>query len=240
MLSENHARTYREVTAQLAARTGIPIVLEETVTWQVRQQMLLRGEIHLGFLCGLPYAIEARQLDLLGAPVMAGKRYQGRPIYFSDVVVRADSPYQRFEDLRGARWCYNEPGSHSGYNVVRSYLARQGWENRFFASAEESGAHLDSLRWVREGRADASAIDSTVLDCESSEGLRVIERLGPSPIQPAVASLTLDEGLRSRLRRALLDIWLTGHPMTHFAPVMDADYDPIRKMLAEAEGVRLA
>lgn len=237
MLSENHARAYREVAAQLEQRTGHSIRLEESIPWPERQRGLLAGDFQLGFLCGLPYVEESRQLDLLGAPVMRGDRYQGRPIYFSDVVVRSESPYQRFEELRGTRWCYNEPGSHSGYNVVRSYLARHGW-NRFFASAEESGSHLTSLDWVRQGRADASAIDTTVP--ESLEGLRVIKTLGPSPIQPAVASLHLEPEVRHALRSALLEIRLHDQVMTHFAPVVDADYDPIRRMLAEAGELRLA
>lgn len=238
MLSENHSRAYRQVVSALADRTGYRISFEETVSWQSRQRLLLEGKVHLGFLCGLPYAIESRQLDILGAPVMVGKRYGGRPVYFSDVIVREDSPYTCFEDLRGCRWCYNEPGSHSGYNVVRSYLARRGLGSGFFGSAEESGAHLVSAEWVRSGRADASAVDSTVL--ESMTGLRVVEVLGPSPIQPAVASLTLSEDVRARLREALLRVQLSGHPMTHFVPMTDADYDPIRRMLAEAETVSLA
>lgn len=237
MLSENHARAYREVAAQLEQLTGHSIRLEESIPWWERQRGLLSGDFQLGFLCGLPYVEESRQLDLLGAPVMRGARYQGRPIYFSDVVVRADSPYQSFSDLRGARWCYNEPGSHSGYNVVRAYLGRNGWD-RFFASAEESGSHLASLDWIRQGRADASAIDTTVP--ESLEGLRVIQTLGPSPIQPAVASLGLAPEVRQALRTALLRVRLHDQVMTHFAPVTDADYDPIRSMLAEGEAIRLA
>lgn len=238
MLSENHARAYREVVAALSRATGYEIRLEESIPWRQRQQRLLSGQAHLGFLCGLSYAQESRQLDLLGAPVMSGARYGGRPIYFSDVVVRQDSPYGEFADLRGRRWCYNEPGSHSGYNVVRSYLARRGWQDRFFGSAEESGAHLTSMQWVREGRADASAIDTTVI--ESLEGLRVIETLGPSPVQPAVATNVLPQDVRDALRHALRELSFSGLPMTHFASVTDADYDPIRRMLVEAEEVRLA
>ena len=33
---------------------------------------------------------------------MAAPRYQGRPVYFSDVIVRRDSPAMVFDDLRGA------------------------------------------------------------------------------------------------------------------------------------------
>ncbi|GMU54605.1 MAG: hypothetical protein AMXMBFR33_37510 [Candidatus Xenobia bacterium] len=246
MLSENHAPAYREVTRRLADRLGMPVQLEEQVPWRQRQRRLLAGEAHLGFLCGLPYVEKADRLELLAAPVMKGARYRDRPVYFSDVVVRSNSPFQTLADLRGARWAYNESESHSGYNVVRAHLARRGWQDRFFGSSQESGAHLTSLDWILTGRVDASALDSTVLDTELEarpellSQIRVLERLGPSPIQPAVASLALQPDLRALLRDTLLELKLENLPMVRFAAVTDADYDPIRAMLREARPVQLA
>ncbi len=246
MLSENHAPAYREITRRLADRLVMPIQLEERVPWRQRQRRLLAGEAHFGFLCGLPYVEKADRLELLAAPVMKGRRYRDRPVYFSDVVVRADSSFRTLADLRGARWAYNESESHSGYNVVRAHLARRGWRDRFFGSSQESGAHLTSLDWILAGRVDASALDSTVLDTELeafpelSGRIRVLETLGPSPIQPAVASLALPGKLRALLRQALLELKLENLPMVRFAAVTDADYDPIRAMLREARPVQLA
>jgi phosphonate transport system substrate-binding protein len=42
-------------------------------------------------MCGWPTA----------APVLAGDRYAGRPIYYSDVIVRHDSPISCLEELNG-------------------------------------------------------------------------------------------------------------------------------------------
>ena len=54
------------------------------------------GQAHIGFVCGLPYYLAARGDDppaeLLAAPVLYPKRYQGKPCYFSDIVVRRDNP----------------------------------------------------------------------------------------------------------------------------------------------------
>ena len=74
------------------------------------------GQADVGFICGLPYVQLARQpsppVELLAAPVLQGARYRGRPIYFSDVIVRADSGYRSFSDLRGCSWAYNDLDSH--------------------------------------------------------------------------------------------------------------------------------
>src|ERR1700694_6022776 len=90
----------------------------------------LNAEVDVGFICGLPYVQFMRRreppIDLLAAPVLQGKRYGGRPVYFSDVIVRRDSSFRKFADLRGCSWSYNEPLSHSGYGVTRYHLARLG------------------------------------------------------------------------------------------------------------------
>ena len=118
-------------------------------------------------------------------------------MYFSDVVVRRDSVYQSFRDLRGATWAYNEPRSHSGFNVVRAHLADIGEFDGFFAAAVESGAHANSLQMILSGAVDGAAIDSTVLEWVGSQrddladAIRVIETIGPSPIPPWVISVRL-------------------------------------------------
>ena len=68
----------------------------------------LQGRVDLAFVCGLPYAEHTRRalpsLDPLVAPVLQGERYGGKPVYFSDVIVRRESPLSSFADLRGRSW----------------------------------------------------------------------------------------------------------------------------------------
>ena len=113
----------RELAAYLEGRLGRPVRAALDPPWQERERMLVAGQAHLGWICGLPYVRLAGVLEPLAAPVMAAPRYQNRPVYFSDVVVRREDPFRRLEDLRGAAWAYNEPNSHSGYGVVRCELA---------------------------------------------------------------------------------------------------------------------
>src|SRR5258708_4278417 len=88
------------------------------------------AEADVAFLSGLPYVRLMEEdeplIEVLAAPVLHGARYRGRPICFSDVIVRRDSHFHTFADLRGARWAYNEPNSHSGHGVVRYHLAQMG------------------------------------------------------------------------------------------------------------------
>ena len=225
--------------------------------WREAYHGIAAGQITIGWICGRPYI---RLIDeahapirLLAAPVMTGARYSGRPIYFSDVVVRRDSRFRQFDELRGASWAYNEPGSQSGYHVTRYYLARRGERERFFGRAVATGAHLRSMEMVLAGDVDASAIDSTVLEWEMlrdptlAEQLRIIERFGPSPIPPLVISAALQDDMVDDIRNWLLSLHTTSQGrqlltlglLDRFVAVNDSDYDPIRRMARESEGITL-
>ena len=240
---------YQAVSDYFGARLGIETQLSVGRSFDEFE----RGIADVGFICGLPYIQLMRQepapIELLAAPVLHGERYGGRPVYFSDVIVRRDSPFRTFEDLRGRSWSYNDPDSHSGYGVTRYYLARMGETRGFFGKVIEAGFHQESMRLVRAGEVDASAIDSQVLavamrdDPSFVDDVRVIASLGPSTIQPVVAASSLPDGLKSDLQAALLSMHndpsmrkrLALGLVERFAPVSDSTYDDLRHMLRVAE-----
>ncbi len=251
LMSEAAQPAHAALSAWLGARLGVTTSFVVGPPWQEQQAMVDAGEADLAFICGLPYTLRAERLEPLAAPVQAGARYGGRPVYYSDVVVRSESHYTRFEELRGARWAYNEPGSLSGYAVARAHLAAIGAPAGFFGRAVESGAHRESLRMVLAGEADAAAIDSIVLDLALRDDpalggrVRVVASLGPQPAPPLVAARHLSPGLRAQIRAALgaahedevgrAALALAG--ITRLAPLADADYDPVRLLAQRAQGV---
>jgi hypothetical protein len=83
----------------------------------------------------------------VAAPVLQGARYGGLPIYFSDVIVHADSGISSFSELRGRTWAYNEPLSQSGYGVTRYHLLSIGETGGFFGEVIEAGFR-DLIRMV--------------------------------------------------------------------------------------------
>ena len=251
-LAENARPTYERLAAWLAARVGEPASLLDGVAWEERLRMLDEGRVDVGFICGWPYAQRHDRpdspVDLLCAPVMAPARYGDRPVYFTDVVVRHDRPWRAFEDLRGRVYAYNDPGSHSGYNVPRDHLLRLGETRGYFGRTVASGSHLASLGLVEAGEVEAAGIDSTVLDLERARRpgldatLRVVAVLGPSPIPPVVVARGLAEPRKARLREAFCGMHrdpegralLANGLLARFVPARDADYDPIRAMVARA------
>jgi phosphonate transport system substrate-binding protein len=250
-LAENARPTYERIAEWLTARLGEPATLLAGVAWEERVAMLDDGRVHAAVICGWSYIQRhdwPRPVDLLCAPVMAPPRYEDRPIYFTDVVVRHDSPLWSFADLRGQSYAYNDRGSHSGYNVPRDHLLRLGETLGYFGRTVASGSHQGSIRLVEAGEVDASGIDSTMLDLERRQRpdlnrtLRTVAVLGPSPIPPVIVTRSLPEDERARLRAALLAMHEDGEGreilgdglIARFVGVRDADYDPIRAMVARA------
>ncbi len=257
-MAPNADDTCRAIARYLERKLGIATEFVDDVSWCERERQFDAGEIQLCWLCGLPYVWKADRpaplIELVAAPVMAALRYGDQPVYFSDVAVHKHSRFVSFDDLRGASWAYNEPNSHSGYNVVRHYLSRMGETGGYFGETVESGAHQVSLRMIVDGEIDASAIDSTVLEAEFARdpqlrgNIRVIDTLGPSPIPPWVMHKDLPSALKQSLHslfvgmdddaegREILRTW----GMARFDPIDDAAYDPIRTMSADAASVRLS
>jgi phosphonate transport system substrate-binding protein len=201
--------------------------------------------LDLAFVCSPPYLARRDRFEAVAAPVPADPRAGGEPVYFSDVVVRADAPWRSFAELRGTVLAYNEPESLSGYHAVRGRLAALGERARFFGRTVEAGFHREALRMVAAGEADAAAVDSHVLalaardDPSGTAGLRTVAALGPHPIQPFVVSRRLSADEREGARRALVaasdDPLLTGMLLARIVAV-DADHsDPVAALLAAAD-----
>lgn len=245
-----------DTIAYLAARLSIDARFVDDIAWQERERRFEQGAIDVAWICGAPYVRRIARgdaIELLAAPVCAAPRYMHRPVYFSDVMVRRDSAYRSFGDLRGARWAYNNLGSHSGYEVVRYALAARGLSGDFFGDVICSGAHQRSMEMIAAGEIDASAIDTTVFDAvravapDLCDALRAIEVLGPSAQPPWVIGTHVPEAVRVDLRTALVTMHtdsegaaiLRHHGFARFARVRDEDYDDIRGMLDLADRCRV-
>jgi phosphonate transport system substrate-binding protein len=208
-LAPNMAPVYRFLAERMGERLGRRVELVVGGSFDQFE----RGQADLGVICGLPYVWLADRRPVpvqpLAAPVLAGDRYGGRPVYYSDVIVRRDSPITSLEELGGCSWAYNEPASHSGHAVTLYSLVRMGARPGFFGRVVEAGFHQRAIRLVHAGAVDAAAIDSQVLAVELA-GLRVVGAFGPSTIQPVVAASHLPDRLKDEVRAMLAVIEAAG------------------------------
>lgn len=247
-VSESGIGVYEQISAYLAEKAGVKTEFVTGLSYKTINEMLVSGAVDCGFICGLPYVMLHDRpdpaVDLLAVPIMKAPRYKGQPKYYSDLIVRKDSPYQTLQDLKGRTYVYNEELSNTGYNMPRYRLVQLGLTHGFFGKVTRSGSHEESIRMVASGKADASFVDSLVLDYDREKQLghahevRVIESVGPSRIGPLVASTKLSAEVREKLRKHLYTMHedpvgrkiLDDALLDRFVSIDDRDYDDIRMM----------
>jgi len=187
-----------------------------------RLNLTRRNADHLD-LHGLWLAPELLVTQTCGYPLMTqlrGKvRVIGRPRYqlahsshgehCSLLLTRDDNPRTQLADFYDSRGVINGHDSNSGMNLLRERLAPLQHDGRFFANVGISGAHRESLRWLREGRADLAAIDSVTYDylarfaAEEVAGLRIVTHSAPSPTLPYVGPLHLSDQQAAHIREVM-------------------------------------
>ena len=255
-VSEKGIPVYDEITNYLSEKLGDDVELVTGLGYSTINSMIKDGIVSVGFVCGLPYVLMHDKSEpeavLIAAPVMKDPRYKGQPKYYSDVIVRKDSPISSFKELKGKTYVYNEEISNSGYNLPRYHLVSLGLTNGFFGKVLRSGSHEESIRMVAQGEVDASSVDSLVLDYDRKMGfgyadqVKVIESIGPAGIPPVVVSVKTSKEVRERIQNVLLNMHkdpegrriLDKALVDKFVAVDDSNYDDIRnfKQTAEAAG----
>ncbi|KAK3083643.1 hypothetical protein FSP39_000684 [Pinctada imbricata] len=174
-------------------------------------------DVDLGFMCSSGFIRlkeEGNKYISLckAAPVHIHPNGQGKPVYFSDVVVRASerSKYVSFTDLKGHSFTYNGTDSLSGSLVVLKELKKLGYNSNFFGNLIHSGSHIRSLQMILDKKVDTAAIDSNVLKSflkehpEYREKLAVLTSFGPMPIYPIVFNARMPVEDQEKITAALL------------------------------------
>ncbi len=160
--------------------------------------------------CGLPLVHRfAGRLALVATPCYAAPGCVG-PNYLSHIVVRADDPRATVAEFAGSVAAINSEDSHSGFNILRWRVAREG-RSPFFARVERTGSHVASLAGVQSGGADLAAIDCVTFALlerhrpSAVEGVRVLEE---TPLAPGLPYITAGDTTAeecARLREALAE-----------------------------------
>lgn len=171
-----------------------------------------RADLGLAMMCGLPFAQRTPRAALIAAPIPSPARYGGRAAYFTDIVVKADAPFQTLEDTFGGTVGYTLADSMSGGVAFRAHLApyRQQRGARLYARAVGNLIHARGvIEALQRGDIDVGPLDSYYHDLlrqgdpAFAARVRTIATTAPRPIPPLVATAVLDEATVARLRAAL-------------------------------------
>lgn len=182
-------------------------------------------ELFCAFMCGWPFVLGGPRMQAIAAPVPSPARYESKPRYCSDFLVRESMGWSRVEDAFGHRFGWTVAGSHSGFNAPRACFSKvvSPRRPRLFSQAigplGSPAAALDSLK---SGAVDMVALDGYWLDLlrhhepARLEGIRVVGHTPWAPIPLLVAAPGVDAIVSRRLREHLL----AAHEMPGYAALL--------------------
>jgi phosphonate transport system substrate-binding protein len=236
---------YEPFAAYLTKKLGVPVHILWGTDYAAIIQAMNSSKIQFAKIGSANYALGHKVMGDKIAPVGTDQQTDGSTGYYSVVVVRADSPYQKLEDLKGKVLAWADPNSTSGYAVPLYFMKKNGIDPAtFFSKTPFSGSHELGVIGVVNGTFDAAA-DDLVSDTRSNvtrmeekgmigKGLtRNIWKSGLIPNGPYVMRTDLPAELQSAFHDALLSL-AKEEPQTYVAlglgdvkqivPVTNADY----------------
>jgi ABC-type phosphate/phosphonate transport system substrate-binding protein len=184
-----------------------------------------RKDMGCVLMCGWPYFLRTPRPQLIAAAVPSPDRYGDLPIYYSDFIVREESPYKKLEDTFGKRLAWTVERSHSGFNAPRYHLLKYRTKDRPVLYAKTVGpvyTPLGALESVKKAEAEVAPMDSYTRDLMEKHtpdllhDVRVIATTEAAPFPPLVASSGINPEWCTRLMEVLLNV----HRSCEMAPVL--------------------
>jgi phosphonate transport system substrate-binding protein len=155
VLGEAQLKAFACLDHLVEEKMQVPVELYTSANYNGVMQGLLDGELDAAALGAGAYAgVYLRDPDAV-EPLVAVEQLDGTRGYHAVLFVRADSPYQSVDDLRGRSVMFTDRNSTSGFLVPLFELRRAGYSLRHFGSYGFSGGHPEAVRAVLDGQFDA-------------------------------------------------------------------------------------
>jgi ABC-type phosphate/phosphonate transport system substrate-binding protein len=224
------AAAWRRLFEWVASESGVPLEIIDHAFPAKLEELWERPDLAAAFICGLPFAKDPRALVPIVAPIPLAPRYGGKPVYFTDFIVKNESPYRTLADTFGKRLAYTIQSSHSGYNAVRHHMLRYRTPERPHLYAETVGPVFTPRRALEAlvaGATDVAPLDSLCHDLlrlyepEMTRQTRIIESTDPWPVPLLVATPGSD-----REQAALLTRTFTRAPAELCRPLALSGFAP--------------
>jgi phosphonate transport system substrate-binding protein len=211
MISPETTRTYYEDLLRLISRRmGREAVFVQRRTYGEVNSLVKNREVDVAFVCSGPYT---EGHDEFGMEIIAVPVVHGETVYHSYIIVRRDSTYSSFADLRGRKFAFVDQGSNSGYLVPAYMLAKRGEKPQtYFSQFFFTHSHDNSIKAVADGLADGAAVDSLIweffntINPEITGRTKIIEKSPQYGIPPVVVHPGLDGDLKKQLKHVFLSL----------------------------------
>lgn len=242
-------RKFKPLGDYLRKETGMEVQFTPVTDYAAVVEGLANGKIDLAWLGGFTF-VQAK-LRTHGGAVPIVQRAEDEK-FTSRFIVPIDSPIKTLADLKGKTFVFGSPSSTSGHLMPRYELMRAGINpDTDFRTVAYSGAHDATVAFVASGRAEAGAVNASVLDKLVEEGNPNAARVRVIAVTPPYYDYnwTVRPGLDAALTKKLTDAFLKLDPAnpaqkqilalqraSKFIPTKASNYDGI-EAAAKAAGL---
>jgi phosphonate transport system substrate-binding protein len=262
-LGEYQLKAFACLDRLVEQKMKVPAELFTSPNYEGVMQGLLDGGLDAAGLGAASYAgVYLRDPDAV-EPLVAVQQLDGSVGYHSVLFVRADSPYQTLDDLRGRSLMFSDRDSTSGFLVPNYELSRNGYPLRHFGAFGFSGSHPATVLAVLDRQFDAGVTwTSGIGNYEEGHSRgnlhRMVQdgRLDMSDLRilwsssliaegPVVVRKKLPQEAKDAYKQLLLDLpeqhrdcfeSIAGGSATGYAPVEHELYRTIVEIRRELEG----
>lgn len=200
------ARNYKPLLEHLSTVTGLECRLVIPESYETLVDQFHAREIDLALFGGATFVEAERRSGAV--PLVLREKDLNFTSFF---IVRPENPAKSLADLQGSVFCFGSRMSTSGHFMPRQFLQEQGIDpDSFFGEVHYSAAHDETIYRVRDGLADAGAVNAAIFENMTFDGrisyddIRVLEQTSPYADNVWAAQPSLSPTLRMRLRQGFL------------------------------------
>jgi len=251
-------RRYEPFRQYLEKQLGVPVKLRIANDYAAVIEGQIAGNIHIATYGPSSYA-RAWMNGAKIEPFAMQVNKDGTKGYYSVLWVKADSPYQKFEDLKGKNLGLVDPNSTSGNNVPRFAMNKMGVKpEEYFANVVYTGSHENAIIALQQGQVDAAFNwwndeNESMLKCMERKNMakyddfRMIFKSDQIVNSPVAYLSDMPDDLKTAIRSAFFDVEkndpeafkvLTDGEAQVWAPTSHKDYEDIVELNTFVDSLR--
>lgn len=208
-------RLWKKLAERVADLSGVPLEILDHPPPKPLSELWRRMDMGLVQMCGWPFWCADPSPQIVASVVPDSRLAGGRPVYWTDMIVSANSRAERLEDTFGGTIAWTQRMSHSGFNAPRYFLLSNNFRLNAAPYARSLGpveTPAGAIEAICAGEADVAGLDGYYHlllqehDPRRAAQIRVIARTPCAPIPPLVASSNIPGEVKSALSSTMLSL----------------------------------
>jgi len=207
---EGTKKDFEPVFNAITRAYGIHFVIRVGQSYGSVVEAQANGQVDIGFYGAVSY-LQCKERN--AAELLAVSVEKGTSVYYSGIFVLKDSPAKSLADLKGKSVAVGDPSSTSSFTYPLGMLLDSGVDPvKDTAKIIMAGSHVNSLKAVAEGKADAACASFDSLEKAinqkqiAADALRPLQKSEPIPNPPLAMHPKLPGEIKQKLRDAFKNI----------------------------------